>query len=84
MEPPRVPDLFCVFMPLNIEFCCCGWACCVEPNSEGVDVWFCCVELLLFPNKEGVVVCCVDEPLGDAVSLCVTANGHPYLQKGRL
>jgi hypothetical protein len=77
-----VPDLLCMFMPPNseFEFCCCGWACCVDPNSDGVDDWFCCAELV-FPNKEGVVVCCVDEPLGDAVSRCVTANGRPYLQQ---
>jgi len=58
-------DLFC---------CCCGWTCCwVEPKRDGVDVWFCWVDVL-FPNKEGVVVCCVEEALQPAVSLCVTTT----------
>lgn len=55
--------------PPKSELFCCGCACCVKPNNDGVEVaWPCCV--LVLPNRDGVVVfCCVDVPLKVGVSL---------------
>lgn len=72
-----------MFMPPNSEFCCWGWGCWVEPNSDGAAGWAWGCWVFVLPNKEGVVVCCVDAPLAVGQSLCHPRR-RPYSQQRRL